>query len=155
MFVLIAAAAVIVGVANMGFEQGQANPHASLASKAVGFSATGSSVAHKGSRCRPPPARKRGGLASDEKDGLKRYEGTEYSLTAERALTEESDGELTLHCRIVELESTLLELIKSADAYSYENPSRPKLLAELQDTIKRASVVVFKELDDEEPAARH
>ena len=59
-----------------------------------------------------------------------------------------SNRELTLETRIVALESTLLELIKSADAYSYDNPSRPKLLAELQDTIKRALDVVFKEMDD-------
>ena len=62
---------------------------------------------------------------------------------------------LKYETRIVELEGALLELIKSADAYSYDNPSRPKLLAELQDTIKRAWDIVFKEIEDGEPSVRH
>lgn len=56
---------------------------------------------------------------------------------------------LKYETRIVELESALLELIKSADAYSQDNPPKPKLLMELQETIKRAADVVFKEMDEE------
>jgi hypothetical protein len=70
-------------------------------------------------------------------------------------LAEESDRELTLQSRIIELESILLDLIKSADDYSMDDPPGTKLLAELQETIRRAALIVFKEIDEGSQAARH
>ena len=70
-------------------------------------------------------------------------------------MTEASDRELTLQSRIIELESTLLDLIKSADNYSMDDPPETKLLAELQETIKQAVLIVFKEIGEGSPSARH